>query len=103
MSAHPEGLGLTQSSKPIQGILDVGIDYTMIDDEQLIIDRDRQRRQLDELTVNPGSSPAIGQLLSNIEREVERMTDELIQRALSRHPASRTVLGRLRSIRAPSR
>jgi hypothetical protein len=55
MSAHPEGLGLTQSSTPIQGILDAGIDYTMTDDEQLIIERDRHRRQLDELTVNPGS------------------------------------------------
>ena len=54
MSTHPEEMGLTQSSKPIQGTLDVGTDYTMIDDEQLIIEPARQPRRLDELTVDPG-------------------------------------------------
>jgi len=53
----------------------------MIDDEQLIIERDRQRKHLDEVTTNPGRYPAVGQLLSGIERDVERMTDELIRRA----------------------
>jgi hypothetical protein len=100
MSTHPEEMGLTQSSKPIQGTLDVGTDYTMIDDEQLIIERARQRRRLDELTVDPGSSPAVVQLLAGIERDVERMTDQLIQRALSRRPASRSVRGRLRTMRS---
>lgn len=103
MSTHPVGLGLTQSSNPIQEVLGAGTDYTVIDDEHLIIERDRQRRQLDELTENPGSSTAVGQLLSSIEREVERITDELMRRALSRHPASRGVRGRLRSIRSLAR
>jgi hypothetical protein len=81
-------VGMTQSSKPIQEILGTGADYTMIDDEQLIIERDWLRKQLDQLTVKPGSSPvAVGQLLSSIEREVQRMTDELLLRTRSRHPA----------------
>ena len=103
MSVHPEDLGPTQSSKSIQEVMGVGADFTMIGDEQLIIERERQRKQLDEMTMNPGSYPAVGQLLSGIEREVERMTDELIRRARSGHPASRSVRGRLRSMRSLSR
>ncbi len=57
-------------------------------DEQMLIERDRLRSQLDELTMNPGSSPTTSQVLVNMERAIERMTDELRQRAISRHPSS---------------
>jgi hypothetical protein len=62
--------------------------YPLLTDDQLIIERDRLRDQLEELTVNPGSSPVVCQLLVNIEHEIEHMMDELLQRARSRHPSS---------------
>jgi hypothetical protein len=102
MSAHPEHLSWTQSEAPIRVVLDADTDYTMFGDEQLMAERDRQRDQLDELTMHPGGSPAVDQLRSSIEREVGRMTDELRRRARSRHPSSRTLGNRLRSMRALS-
>jgi hypothetical protein len=62
--------------------------YPLLTDDQLIIERDRLRDQLEHLTVNPGGSPAVCQLLVNIEHEIEHMMDELLQRARSRHPSS---------------
>ena len=63
-----------------------GKSYPLLTDEQLIIERDRLRERLDELTATRGSSPVDCQLLVNIEREIEHMMDELLQRARSRHP-----------------
>ena len=102
MSAHPENPTWTQSSEPIQVNLDAETDYTTFGDEHLITERDRQRAQLDELTMHAGSSPVVNQLRASIEREVGRMTDELRRRARSRHPSSRGLGGRLRSIRSLS-
>jgi hypothetical protein len=62
--------------------------HTQLSDEQLISERDRLRSQLDELTENPGSSPVVGQMLVNIDQKIDRMTDELTRRALSRNPSS---------------
>jgi hypothetical protein len=71
-------------------------------DEQLIIERRRLTDQLDGLTMNPGSSPVASQILVNMEREIERMTDELRQRALSLHPSSgMSALRRFRSMSWP--
>ena len=42
----------------------------MFGNDQLIAERERQQSQLDELTLHPGSSPAVGQLRSSIESEV---------------------------------
>jgi hypothetical protein len=102
MSAHPQDLTWTKSDEPIQVLLDGDIDYTSFGDEELSIERDRQRQQLDELTLHPGSSPAVSQLRASIEREVGRMEDEQRRRARSRHPSSRGVSGRLRSVRSLS-
>jgi hypothetical protein len=63
-------------------------DYTSLSDLELILRRDHLRVQLDELTVDPGASPVTNQLLVNIDEQIDRMTDELTRRALSRHPAS---------------
>jgi hypothetical protein len=62
--------------------------YASLSDLELILERDRLREQLDDLTVNPGSSPVVGQMLVNIDHQIDRMTDELTRRALSRHPSS---------------
>ena len=80
------------------------ISSSLIGDEQLVSERDHLRDRLDELTKNPGSSPVASQILVNMEREIERMTDELRQRALSRHPSSggMSVLRRFRSMSWPS-
>jgi hypothetical protein len=102
VSVHPDNLTWTQSEDPIRVVLDAENDYSMFDDDQLIAERDRQQNQLDELTMHPGSSPAVGQLRSSIESEVGRMTDELLRRARSRHPSSHRMGGRLRSLRFPT-
>ena len=83
--------------------VDAGIGYRLFTDDQLIIERRRLRLQLDELTLNPGSSPVVSQILVNMEQEIERMTDELRQRAISRHPApGMSILRRFRSMSWPT-
>ena len=78
------------------------ISYSLFADEQLINERDRLRVQLEELTMNPGSSPVASQILVNMEQEIEHMTDELRQRALSLHPSSGiSLLRRFRSMPWP--
>ena len=63
-------------------------DYTSLSDLELILERDRLREQLEVLTVDPARSPAVCQMLANIDQQIDRMTDELTGRALSRHPTS---------------
>jgi hypothetical protein len=78
------------------------ISYSLITDGQLVSERDRLRDRLDELTLNPGSSPVISQILVNMEQEIERMTDELRQRAISWHPSpGMSMLRRFRSMSWP--
>jgi hypothetical protein len=61
--------------------------YTSLSDLGLILERDRLRTQLDELTVSPENSPVASQMLIDIDKQIDRITDELTHRALSRHPA----------------
>ncbi len=83
--------------------VDADISYRLFTDDQLIIERRRLRLQLDELTLNPGSSPVVSQILVNMEQEIEHMTDELRQRAISRHPSSgMNILRRFRSMSWPT-
>jgi len=72
------------------------ISYSLYSDEQLISERDRLRDQLNELTVHPSSSAAVSQLLVSIDREIEGIANELMRRARSRHPSSRSLSSRLR-------
>ena len=82
---------------------DAGISYRSLTDEQLITERARLQIQLDDLTMNPGSSPVISQVLANMEQEIERMTGELWQRSRSRHPSSGMgILRRFRSMSWPT-
>jgi len=86
------------------GLVDASavISYDLFTDEQLISERDRLRNQLDELTINPGSSPVISQILVNMAQKIERMTDDLRQRAISRHrPPGMSRFRRLRSTSWP--
>ncbi len=64
-------------------------DYSRYGEEQLLQERERRQKQLDELTLHPERSPATWSLLASIDAEIERITDELIRRARSRHPSSR--------------
>jgi hypothetical protein len=66
-------------------------DYALHADDQLIAERDRLRNQSDDLTMHPGGTPGVSQLLVTIEQEIERITDELILRARSRHPSARSL------------
>lgn len=102
MSVHPDNLTWTRSDTPIRVVLDAETDYTRFDDEQLMIERDKQGHQLEELTLQRSSSPAVAQLRETLQREVERMTEELHRRARSRHPSSRGLTARLRSLRSLS-
>jgi hypothetical protein len=102
MAVHPDNLTWTQSDAPIRVILDGDTDYTRFDDQQLATERDNQRHQLDELDHHPASSTAVVQLRATLQREVDRMTDELTRRARSRHPSSRGIGDRFRSFRSLS-
>jgi hypothetical protein len=77
-----------QNGETLLALLHGDKNYPLLTDDQLLIERDRLRDYLEALTVNPGSSPAVCQLLVNIEHEIEHMMDELLQRARSRHPSS---------------
>ena len=70
-------------------------DYIAYSDGQLILERDRKRRQLQELNSHLGTLPAVDQLFADIEQEVERMTKELTRRANDRRPAPRSLSMRL--------
>ena len=83
-------------------VADADVDYSLLNDEQLIVERARLRSQLEELAANPGSSPVVGRMLQDMEREIERMTDALRHRGRSHHPSSgRTILRRFRSVSWP--
>ncbi len=66
-------------------------DYALLAEDQLIAERDRLRIQSDELTMHRAASPGVSQRLVTIEEEIERISDELLQRARSRHPSGRSV------------
>jgi hypothetical protein len=100
MSVHPDNLTWSRSDVPIRIVLDGDIDYSLFGDEQLMAERDRQRDQLQELVLHPGGSPAVAQLRDSLEREVDRMTDELRRRARSRHPSSHGRMARVVRLRS---
>lgn len=102
MSPHPEDPDSNQSNGPLDANPDGDSDYSAFSDQQLIAQRDRHRRHLDELTTRPASSPAVCQSLVRIEQEIEQITEELTRRARSSRPPSRTLSGRLRSLRSVS-
>ena len=77
-----------------------GITYGLLTDQQLVTERARLRVRLDDLTMSPGSSPAVSQILVNIEQEIERITDDLRRRAISRHRS--TGMSILRSFQSMS-
>jgi hypothetical protein len=79
-----------------------GTSYSLLSDDQLIVERDRLRERLDQLTTIPGSCQVDCQVLVNMEREVEHMMDELLQRARSRHPSSGGLSSRPRLRSVPS-
>lgn len=83
-------------------VTDASVDYSDVSDEYLLDERDRQQRQLDELTLHSYHSDAVDHLRQSIEREVQRMTGELRRRARSRHPSSRGMADRLRPLRSLS-
>jgi len=68
-------------------------DYRAYSDDQLVAERDRQQRRLDELTRQQGHPSATCSQLVSLDADVEQMTDELIRRARSRHPSSRGLAG----------
>ena len=92
MNIRPLFLTRTNELDPAP-TLEATADYSAYSDEQLIRERDQQQRQLEELTLHSDRSRATRSLLISIDGEVERITDELIRRARSRHPSSRGPVG----------
>ena len=80
MNPHPEDPDSNQSNGPLDANPDGDSDYSAFSDQQLIAQRDRHRRHLDELTTRPASSPAVCQSLVRIEQEIEQITEELTRR-----------------------
>src|ERR1700722_15389898 len=103
MGAQPNIPTGAQRARSRRTGTDSEVNYRLFTDEQLTVERRRLRDQLDELTMNPGSSPVASQILANMEQEIESMTDELGQRARSLHPSSgMSLLRRFRSMSWPS-
>ncbi len=69
---------------------------THLTDEQLLIERDRRRAVVDHLVRYPGTSPAVGPLLERADRDIERITAELIGRVAARGEWSSDPLTRSR-------
>ncbi len=86
MHIRPDFLSRTRGLDP-SGAPEATADYSAYSDDRLLSERDRRQRQLDELTLHPDRS-AVSSLLVSVDGEVERITDELIRRARSRHPSS---------------
>ena len=85
MPIRPSFLTRVKDSDPSPTTVDATLDYGGYDDDELLAERDRQQRQLEELTLHPDHAAT---LLVSIDGAIERMTDELIRRARSRHPSS---------------
>ena len=64
------------------------LDYGHYSDDQLIAERERRQRQRDELMLRADGEAATYTLMVSIDGEVERITNELVRRARSRHPSS---------------
>jgi hypothetical protein len=69
------------------------VDFGGYSDDQLIVERDRRQRDLEELTLRRDHTSTSCARLVSLDREVDRLTDELIRRARSRHPSSRGLAG----------
>jgi hypothetical protein len=54
--------------------------YRSFTDEQLMLERTKKQRQLDRLTMDPGPSPEVGRLFVTLDREIDRINDEVVRR-----------------------
>ena len=84
MTFHPLSLIGGTATDPAQATLD----YSRYGDDQLMAERERRQRQLDELTHHGAGEAATCSLMVSLDDEIERITGELIRRARSRHPSS---------------
>jgi hypothetical protein len=88
MPIRPSFLTRAKDGDPSPTTADATPDYRAYDDDELLVERDRQQRRLEELTLHPDPGQANCSRLVGIDGEVERITDEMIRRARSRHPSS---------------
>jgi hypothetical protein len=54
--------------------------YRSFTDEQLMLERTKKQRQVERLTMDPGPSPEVGRLFVTLDREIDRINDELVRR-----------------------
>jgi hypothetical protein len=92
MASHEKARSSQDDDHPRMQVYGIS-SFVAYSDEELILERDRKREQLDELTLRPDASPSVIQLLVSIDREIERIMDELARRA--RTSGSRSVRTRL--------
>jgi hypothetical protein len=88
MTFRPLSLILNQPTDPAPAPGHATLDYARYSDDQLIAERERRQRQRDELVLHTDGEATVYTLLVSIDGEVERITDELMRRARSRHPSS---------------
>ncbi len=88
MTIHPLSLIRNKTTRPTATTAQDVVDYSRYADDELIAERSRRQRQLDELTLYALGETDASALLVRLDEEVERITDELIRRARSRHPSS---------------
>ena len=87
MIIRPTYVAWAQSDDTHRNMLGRDGMYSQFDDDELAAERDLEMRQLDELMLHRSSSPAIRELMSSLDLEIELMTIELMRRSRSRHPA----------------
>ncbi len=88
MNIRPLFPSRTTPHGPKAGEVESVPNYSRYGEGQLVAERERRQKQLDELTLHTDRSAATGSLLASIDAEIERITDELVRRARSRHPSS---------------
>jgi hypothetical protein len=88
MTIHPLSLIRTKAAHPSSTTAQDMLDYSRYSDDELMTERARRHRQLDELSLFAEGESDASALLVRLDEEVERITDELIRRARSRHPSS---------------
>jgi hypothetical protein len=88
MRTRPEDQTWTRGPSSGRGTRTGCIGLSLLTDEELLVERDRRRLQRERLTRHPGTSPAVGRLFVSMDRDIERLTDELVRRVLVRRPWS---------------
>jgi hypothetical protein len=84
----PKYVAWVQDAEPSERTFGTVAELHRRSDDELHDDRDRRVEELSELTRSTVDATDNEQLIADITREVELLTNELVRRARARHPSS---------------